>query len=117
MKAHTNRGEPTRIAKWIRRLAIPIILGWIAVVVAAVAFTFGALQLKDGLAPGRGPSLSIAQSQRPGIYRRMRQVSASDRSIVGVLAGTVAVSVVSFLVFERPWREVRLPARPPAHTV
>ena len=34
-----------------------------------------------------------------------------------VLAGTVAVSVVSFLVFERPWREVRLPARPPAHTV
>ena len=68
-------------------------LGWIAVVVAAVAFTFGVLQLKDGLAPGRGPSLSIAQSQRPGIYRRMRQVSASDRSIVGVLAGTVALAV------------------------
>ncbi len=37
MKAHTNRGEPTRIAKWIRRLAIPIILGWIAVV-AAMSF-------------------------------------------------------------------------------
>ena len=37
MSAPSQRGEPTRIAKWIRRLAIPIILGWIAVV-AAMSF-------------------------------------------------------------------------------
>ena len=37
MRTQRQRGEPTRIAKWIRRLAIPIILGWIAVV-AAMSF-------------------------------------------------------------------------------
>ena len=31
---HTRRGEPTFIAKWIRRLAIPIVLGWLAIVAA-----------------------------------------------------------------------------------
>lgn len=68
-------------------------LDWIALVVAAVAFTFGLLQLKDGLSPGRGPSLSISQSRRPGLYRRMRSISAKDRSLAGVLAGTVVLAV------------------------
>ena len=31
---HTRRGEPTFIAKWIRRLAIPIVLVWLAIVAA-----------------------------------------------------------------------------------
>ena len=31
---HTRRGEPTLIAKWIRRLAIPIVLVWLAIVAA-----------------------------------------------------------------------------------
>ena len=68
-------------------------LDWIALVVAAIAFTFGLLQLKDGVKPGRGPSLSIAQAKRPGIYRRMRGISAADRGIAGVLAGTVVLAV------------------------
>jgi cytochrome c biogenesis protein CcdA len=68
-------------------------LEWITIVVAAVAFTFGFLQLKDGLRPGTGPSLSISKSRRPGLYRRMRAISSGDRGLVGVLAGTVALAV------------------------
>ncbi len=40
-------------------------LGWIRAGVAVVALAFGVLQLKDGLAPGVGPSLSISPSRRP----------------------------------------------------
>jgi cytochrome c biogenesis protein CcdA len=68
-------------------------LDWIALVVAAVAFTFGVLQLKDGVRPGHGPSLSIAPSRKPGIYRRMRGIAAADRGVAGVLAGTVVLAV------------------------
>lgn len=34
-----------------------------------------------------------ARAKRPGIYRRMRRISAADRGITGVLAGTVVLAV------------------------
>jgi cytochrome c biogenesis protein CcdA len=68
-------------------------LDWIALVVAAVALTFGALQIKDGLAPGTGPSLSISTSRRPGLYRRMRAVASPDKGVLPVLAGTIVLAV------------------------
>jgi glutaredoxin len=66
---------------------------WIRVAVAGVAMIFGVLQLKDGVAPGRGPSLSISPSQRPRIYRAMRGVGRGDRGLVATLAGTAALAV------------------------
>lgn len=68
-------------------------LTWIRVVVAGVAMTFGLLQLKDGLVPGRGPSLSISPERRPGLYRRMREVSRVDRGVPAVLGATVVLAV------------------------
>lgn len=47
-------------------------LSWIRWAVATVALVFGVLQLKDGLFPGAGPSLSISATSRPGIYHRIR---------------------------------------------
>jgi glutaredoxin len=68
-------------------------LGWIRAGVAVVALAFGVLQLKDGLAPGVGPSLSISPSRRPRIYRAMRAVARPDRSLTATLAGTAALAV------------------------
>jgi glutaredoxin len=68
-------------------------LGWIRAGVALVALAFGVLQLKDGLAPGVGPSLSISPSRRPGIYRAMRGVARPDRGLTATLAGTAALAV------------------------
>ena len=68
-------------------------LTWIRVAVAVVAMILGVLQLKDGLAPGVGPSLSISPAQRPRLYRTMRGVSRADRGLVGTLAGTAALAV------------------------
>jgi cytochrome c biogenesis protein CcdA len=68
-------------------------LSWIRVLVAAVALTFGVLQLKDGLAPGRGPSLSIPVERRPGLYQRMRAVASPNRGLVATMAGTVVLAI------------------------
>lgn len=68
-------------------------LGWIRVVVAAVAAVFGLLQLKDGIAPGTGPSLSLSTERRPELFRRMRGVALSDRGLAGTVAGTVVLAV------------------------
>lgn len=65
----------------------------IRVAVAAVAIGFGVLQLKDAVAPGHGPSLSIAAPRRPGLIRRMRAVAAPDRGLGAVLGGTVVLAV------------------------
>lgn len=66
---------------------------WIQVAVAAVAVTFGVLQIKDGLRPGTGPSLSISAQRRPGLFSRMRAVAGDDRGVLGVVGGTVVLAV------------------------
>ena len=66
---------------------------WIRVVVALVALTFGVLQLVDGLAPGRAPSLSIAAERKPALYRRMRSVGLAERGVLATVAGTVVLAV------------------------
>lgn len=68
-------------------------LTWIRLVVAAVALTFGLLQLKDGLAIQAGPSLSISPERRPALYRRMRSVALGDTGVVATVAGTVVLAV------------------------
>lgn len=65
----------------------------VRVVVAAIAFVFGGLQLLDGLAPGLAPSLAISAGSKPGLYRRMRRLAATDRSLPAVLGGTAALAV------------------------
>ena len=66
---------------------------WIRVAVAAVALTFGVLQVKDGLRPGTGPSLSISAQRLPALFSRMRAVSGDDRGVLAVVGGTVVLAV------------------------
>lgn len=68
-------------------------LGWIRWAVAGVAGVFGLLQLLDGLAPGRAPSVSIAASRKPGLFRQMRTLATRQRSLPAVLTGTVVLAV------------------------
>lgn len=68
-------------------------LAWVRLAVAAVALTFGVLQLKDGVRPGVGPSLSISDARRPGIYQRMRTIADPNRGMAATLAGTVVLAV------------------------
>jgi cytochrome c biogenesis protein CcdA/glutaredoxin len=65
---------------------------WIRFAVALVAGTFGVLHLKEYVTH-RGPSLTIADERKPGLYRRMRGLARPDRSLPAVLGGTIALAV------------------------
>jgi hypothetical protein len=66
--------------------AIQLLLGGIAVAI-------GALNVKDFLALGRGPSLSIPARAKPGLYARMRRILQAD-DLPGALGGVVALAVL-----------------------
>lgn len=63
-----------------------IALGLVAVVV-------GAVNVKDFLAFGKGLSLSIPESAKPGIYARVRQIVAA-KYMVAALSGAVVLAVL-----------------------
>jgi cytochrome c biogenesis protein CcdA len=73
-------------------------LGWVQVVVALVALTFGLINVKDYFWWGVGPSLTIAAEDKPGIYRAMRRVRTATGSLPGLVAATVALSAGVSLV-------------------
>ncbi len=73
-------------------------MGWLRVLVAAIAGTFGALQFKDGLGLSGGPSLSISPDQRPGLYARIRGLASPDRALAATVAGTAALAVLVSLL-------------------
>lgn len=68
-------------------------LAWIQRAVAVVVGTLGVLQLRDALAPGRGPHLGITRQARPGVYRRMRATAVADRPAPAVIGATAALAV------------------------
>lgn len=68
-------------------------LPWIQRGVALVAVGLGLLQLKDGFGIAGGPSLSVGEHARPGMYQRMRRLAIVDRPIAGLLGATVALAV------------------------
>jgi hypothetical protein len=71
------------------------VLGWIRGAVAVLAAGFAAVNIKDYFASGRGPSLSIAASRKPGVYRRARTIRAAmqgERSTLALVTATVAMA-------------------------
>lgn len=68
-------------------------LSWIQRGVAIVVGAMGILQLKDVVAPDRGPSLGVPERAKPGMYHRMRGVADTDRSLPLVLGATAALAV------------------------
>jgi hypothetical protein len=70
------------------------------IVIAAIAILAGGINLKDFWAFGRGPSLSIPASAKPGIYARIRGILQAENllaAIVGAVVLAVLVQVVEFL--------------------
>ena len=69
-------------------------------VIAGLAIVAGLINLKDVVAFGRGISLSIPNSAKPGIYARMRSILHAE-NLTAALVGTVIlgllVQVVEFL--------------------
>lgn len=81
-------------------LKIASFVGWIQVVVAAMALVFGIINIKDYFWYKQGVSLTIADDKKPGIYQRMRGVLNASTSFWGLLGATIVlaggVSLVEF---------------------
>jgi len=81
------------MAAWLN---VFLLIGWsraTQVVLAAVAIGVGAFHVKDLFAWGRGPSLSIPDSAKPGILRRVREIVRA-RSLGAALAGATALAIL-----------------------
>lgn len=71
---------------------------WVRVVVAAIAAGFAAINIKDYFWFKKGVSLSIPETSKPGIYRRMRRVLAVADSTPTLVATTAMLAAgVSFV--------------------
>jgi hypothetical protein len=66
---------------------------WTQVVLGALAVAMGAVHVKDFVAFGRGPSLSIPDAAKPGIYARVRRVVNAE-NLPAALAGAIVLAVL-----------------------
>ncbi len=72
---------------WIGELRI------VTVIAGLVAVTLAAVNIKDYFWFKSGPSLSIPDSKKPGMYQRMRNLVAAP-SVLAMLAGTAVLAIV-----------------------
>jgi glutaredoxin len=88
------------MAAWLNLFLLIGMSRTVTLVVAAIAILAGAINLKDVVAFGRGVSLSIPASAKPGIYDRMRgllHAPTMGAAIVGAAVLAVLVQVVELM--------------------
>lgn len=81
------------MAAWLNLFLLIGISRLSEIVIAGLALTAGAINVKDFLAYGRGVSLSIPDKAKPGIYARIRRVLQAD-NLWGALVGAVVLAVL-----------------------
>jgi len=82
------------MAAWLKAFIFVGRLGEITAVAGVVALVLGSINIKDFFLFGRGPSLSIPESARPGLVKRMRLLAGST-STAAFIAGTIALASVA----------------------
>ena len=88
------------MAAWLNLFLLIGAARWVTLLVAAIAIVAGLINLKDVVAFGRGISLSIPASAKPGIYQRMRgllHAPTIGAAIIGAAVLAVLVQIVEFM--------------------
>lgn len=88
------------MAAWLNFFVVLGLSSTLRMVLGAVALLIGLFNVKDFFAFGRGPSFSIPDSAKPGLYERMRRVMAAPTlglSLVSVITLAVLVNFVELL--------------------
>ena len=73
-------------------------LGWIRGVVALFALTFGVINVKDFFWFKVGPSMTISDEHKPGIYRQARALGRPGAALPAVMAGAAVMAAGVALV-------------------
>lgn len=76
-------------------------MSWITGVVATVALVFALVNIKDYFWFRQGPSLTISERHKPGIYRRVRDLMHPGRSVPALIGGS-AVLALGITIVEMP---------------
>jgi hypothetical protein len=88
------------IAGLFTMLSIVNVVGWIQIAVALIALLFGFINIKDYFFFRMGPSLTIAEHRKPGIYQHIRRVVTAGESFRALAAATVVLAAgVSLIEF------------------
>jgi hypothetical protein len=88
------------MAAWLNLFLLAGVSRVMEVLLGLIAGVVGTLNVKDAVAAGRGPSLAIPASARPGIYARVRAVVMAEHpgaALDGVIVLAVLVNVVELL--------------------
>lgn len=82
------------MAAWLNVFLLFGQLRAVTAIAGLVAIAMALLNVKDAVRPGLGPSLSIADEAKPGLFRRMRGLLQAER-LPTLLLGTVALAVAA----------------------
>jgi len=82
------------MSAWLNLFLIVGQLSWVTLAAGLLAVLIGSLNVKDYFYFHAGPSLSVPESAKPGLFRRMRNLVGAQ-SLPTVLAGTLALAVVA----------------------
>jgi len=81
------------MAAWLNVFLLVGFSRAVQVALGGIACLVGAFNLKDVVAFGRGPSLHIPESAKPGLYAQVRRILQAD-NVAGALAAVVALAVM-----------------------
>lgn len=85
------------MAAWLNVFLLVGLSRAVQVTLGIVAVLVGSLNVKDFFAFQRGPSLSIPEAARPGIYARMRGILQAKSLWAALLSATVLAVLVNFV--------------------
>jgi cytochrome c biogenesis protein CcdA/glutaredoxin len=88
------------MAAWLNLFLFIGLSRWSEIAIGLIALGAGCINIKDSWALGKGPSLSIPQSAKPGIYARIRAILQAENlagALLGVVILGVLVQIVEFL--------------------
>jgi len=85
------------MAAWLNLFLVIGLSPGVRWTLAGVALLIGAVNVKDWVAFGRGPSLSIPEAVKPGLYARMRRIINAPTLPLSLLAVAVLALVVNFV--------------------
>jgi hypothetical protein len=81
------------LAAWLEIFLLIGLSRVVQIVLGSAALLAAAIHVKDFVAFGHGPSLSIPASARPGIYQRARRIVTAE-NLAAALAAVVILSVL-----------------------
>jgi thiol-disulfide isomerase/thioredoxin len=80
------------MAAWLNLFLVLGQIEWMTLIAGVLAIVIGVLNVKDFVRPGAGPSLSIPERARPGLFQRMRQLVGAE-SLPTMILATLLLAV------------------------